>query len=92
MFHGIPLSDLFPNTRIFNDCWEGRDGFRALVPRHFKDPAAYTEQRRLLDARHFERGILSAVLGEQNEGFGAGAAALRNVARLSEQDAVAVIG
>jgi bacillithiol biosynthesis cysteine-adding enzyme BshC len=92
MFHAIPLREISPEAVIFNDCWEGAGRFTALVPRHFKDPAAFAEQQSLLSARRYERAALMDVLREQNKVFAAAEPALRNVERIADPRSVVVVG
>ena len=45
MIHGVPLRELLPEGSLILDCWEGSEKFRSLVPRWFRDPQAFVEQR-----------------------------------------------
>ena len=92
MIHSIALRELFPAGSLFLDCWEGSGKFTSLVPRHFRAPGAFAEQRDLVSARRYDRKAVGAVLQEQNLGFGAGAAAMANIARLSDPRSMVVVG
>ncbi len=92
MVHSIPLRELFPAGGLLLDCWEGSEKFRSLVPRWFRDPRAFVEQRDVLAARSYDRKTLRSVLEEQNNRFAARPAALANIARLSDPRSVVVIG
>ncbi|HUI72388.1 MAG TPA: bacillithiol biosynthesis cysteine-adding enzyme BshC [Spirochaetia bacterium] len=92
MIHAIPLRELLSEGSLVLDCWEGSEKFRSLVPRWFRDPRVFAEQRDELEARHYDRATLRSVLDAQNRRFGAAPAAVANVARLSDPRALVVIG
>jgi bacillithiol biosynthesis cysteine-adding enzyme BshC len=92
MVHSIPLRELLPGGSIVLDCWEGNEKFRSLVPRWFRDPRVFVEQRDDLATRRYDRETLRSILEAQNRRFSAAPASLANVARLSDQRSVVVIG
>jgi bacillithiol biosynthesis cysteine-adding enzyme BshC len=92
MVHSIAIADVPSTTPLFADFWNGKESFRALLPRHFRDPHAFSEQAGLLAGARYDRATLCAVLREQNERFGAGAPVLKNIDRLAEPGSMVVIG
>ena len=92
MVHSFALDRIPSTTRLFADFWEAKPAIRSLVPLHFREPSAFVEQSGLIDARTYDRRLLCQVLREQNERFGAGPAALANLARLEKTTALVAIG
>ncbi|HVO39321.1 MAG TPA: bacillithiol biosynthesis cysteine-adding enzyme BshC [Spirochaetia bacterium] len=92
MIHAIALRDLFPAGSLFLDCWEGSSRFRSLVPRWFRDPGAFAEQRDALVGRAYDRKAVASILQEQNLLFGAGSAVMANIQRLADPRSLVVIG
>ena len=92
MIQGIALRTLPSTPKLYADYWEAKDGIRAMIPRHFREPNALAEQAKLIDSRTYDRRSLCGVLREQNERFGSGPKALANVTRLEDPKAVVVIG
>ncbi len=92
MVHSIPLREMLPAGSVVLDCWEGNEKFRSLVPRWFRDPRAFVEQRDELAGRRYDRETLRSVLEAQNRRFFAAPAALANIARLSDPRSTVVIG
>ena len=92
MVYSFALGKLPSTPRLFADFWEAKPAIRAMIPRHFREPHALAEQARLVNARTYDRGSPCEVLREQNERFGAGPAALANVARLENTATLVVIG
>ncbi len=92
MIHGVPLRELLPEGSLILDCWEGSEKFRSLVPRWFRDPQAFVEQRNELAGRRYDRVTLRSILEAQNRRFSAAPAAMANIARLSDPRATVVIG
>lgn len=92
MVHSIAIADVPSSTPLFADFWNGKESFRALLPRHFKDPDAFSVQASLLAGARYDRRTLCAVLREQNERFGAGAPVLKNIDILAQPGSMVVIG
>jgi bacillithiol synthase len=92
MVDSIPLRDIPSTTRLSADFWEAREGIRSLVPRHFKSPADFVEQARLLRSRTYDRKGLAGVLREQNTRMGNGPGAMANINRLEDPASTVVIG
>jgi bacillithiol biosynthesis cysteine-adding enzyme BshC len=92
MVHSIDIADVPSTTPLFADFWKGKDSFRRLLPRHFMDPRAFSEQAALLAAGRYDRRTLCAVLREQNERFGAGVPTQRAIDALEGAGSVVVIG
>jgi bacillithiol biosynthesis cysteine-adding enzyme BshC len=92
MTHVIPLPELLPAGSIIRDCWEGNEKFRSLVPRWFRDPKSFVQQRDELAGRRYDRESLRSLLEVQNRRFSAAPAALANIARISDPRSVVVIG
>ncbi len=92
MIHRIPLRDMPSTSALFVDLWAGAQGYRGLVPRHFLDPGAFAAQAKTLQKGSYRRKELAALLRDQNEKLNAGPAALNALARLTEPNAVVVIG
>jgi len=92
MIHAIALRELFPAGSLFLDCWEGSSRFRSLVPRWFRDPRSFVEQRDLLMGRTYDRKAVASILQEQNLLFGAGPAVMANIQRLADPRALVVVG
>ena len=92
MIHAVPLAELLPAGSLIRDCWEGNQKFLSLVPKWFRDPKAFLQQRDELAQRRYDRESLRSVLEAQNRRFAAAPAALANVARLSDPRSLVVIG
>jgi bacillithiol biosynthesis cysteine-adding enzyme BshC len=92
MVHRIALRDIPSTSGLIKDSFEGKDGLRALVPRHFLSAHSFAEQAELVAAAPRDRAALSAALREQNQRFGAGADAMEGIDRLAEPSSLAVIG
>jgi len=92
MIHAVPLGELLPAGSLIRDCWEGNEKFLSLVPRWFRDPEAFVQQRDELAEKRYDRESLRSVLEAQNRRYAAAPAALANVARLSDPRSVVVIG
>lgn len=92
MIHAIALRELFPAGSLFLDCWEGSSKYRSLVPRWFREPGSYAEQRDLLMERTYDRAAVASILQEQNLLFGAGSAVMANIQRLAGPRSLVVVG
>jgi bacillithiol biosynthesis cysteine-adding enzyme BshC len=92
MIQGIALRTIPSTPKLYADYWDAKDGIRAMIPRYFREPNAFAEQAKLIDARTYDRRSLCGVLREQNERFGSGPKALANIARLEDPKAVVAIG
>jgi bacillithiol biosynthesis cysteine-adding enzyme BshC len=92
MVHSIAIADVPSTTPLFADFWKGKETFRGLLPRHFMDPRAFSEQAGLLARARYDRRTLCTVLREQNERFGAGAQTLRSIDALEGPGSLVVIG
>jgi bacillithiol biosynthesis cysteine-adding enzyme BshC len=92
MIQGIALRTLPHTPKLYADYWDAKDGIRAMIPRYFREPNAFAEQAKLIDARTYDRRSLCGVLREQNERFGSGPQTLANIARLEDPKAVVAIG
>jgi bacillithiol biosynthesis cysteine-adding enzyme BshC len=92
MIHSVPLREMLPAGSLIRDCWEGNEKFRSLVPRWFRDPAVFVEQRDALATQRYDRRTLLQVLEAQNRRFAAAPAAMANIARLSDPRSLVVIG
>ena len=92
MVHSIDIADVPSTTPLFADFWKGKETFRRLLPRHFMDPRAFSEQAGLLAGGRYDRPTLCAVLREQNERFGAAAQTQGAIEILAEPGSMVVIG
>jgi bacillithiol synthase len=92
MAQSIPLGQLYPRGGLAVDCWEAAPRFTALLPHHFRDPLAFARQAEKLESRAMDRESLRDVLAGQNAAFSAAPEAMRQLERLADPRAVAVIG
>ena len=87
----IAHSELPGAGRLFLDYLTHFDRVREFYGCDPHDPAAPAALAAVLDARTYPRGALAGILAEQNAGWGAGPAARRNIERLADPRALAVI-
>ncbi len=92
MVHGIALREIPATSRLYADYCEGKAGIRALLPRYYREPAAFAELAHEVEKRTYDRRSLCGVLAEQNQRLGAGPEALKSIARLEDPASLVVIG
>ncbi len=78
-------------NRLFLDYAAHFDRVREYYGQNPHDPAAPAAQAAALDARTYPRAAISETLAEQNAGWDAGPATQRNIARLADPRALAVV-
>ncbi len=87
----IAHSELPGAGRLFLDYLTHFDRIREFYGCNPHDPAAPPALAAVLDARTYPRAALAGILAEQNAGWGAGPPARRNIERLADPRALAVI-